>query len=282
VKYDFLELGKRDSVIRKDLEKLRRYGIKNDLILEIYSSGFVWDANGNYFPVFPSAIMPGEGMVLHNLILNNRIERSLEIGFAYGLSTMFICQGYADRDLKLLQHPNIHTVIDPLQKQLWKNIGLLNLERSGFQSMVRFIEEPSHIALPRLLEEGQLFDLVFIDGAHLTEFVMLDFFYTSRLLNPGGIIVFHDTCMPSVRKVITFILRNTPNFRIEDSFFLDKVPMWKKFTRAISIFFQSPADILVHVIPWLGRCPDLFSRNLCVLCKTEHPDFRCWNHYKSF
>ncbi len=74
-------------------------------------------------------------------------EILLEIGFAYGVSTLFACEALNNN-----QKPCRHIVIDPNQSSLFGGIGLINVERSGYRGLVDFVEEPSEIALPRLLQ----------------------------------------------------------------------------------------------------------------------------------
>ena len=65
--------------------------------------------------------------------------------------------------------------------------------RTGFDFII-FKEELSEIALPSLLKEKEgRFDLIFIDGLHSYDQVMLDFYYANRLIRIGGFIVFDDT-----------------------------------------------------------------------------------------
>lgn len=46
--------------------------------------------------------------------------------------------------------------------------------------------------LPKLVQEGRKFDLVFIDGDHSSEGISNDYFYAMQLIRPGGMIAFHD------------------------------------------------------------------------------------------
>lgn len=48
---------------------------------------------------------------------------------------------------------------------------------------------------------GERFDFVFIDGRHLFDCVLVDFFYVDRLLEIGGYLALDDLWMPAVRKV---------------------------------------------------------------------------------
>ena len=55
---------------------------------------------------------------------------------------------------------------------------------------------------------GGAFGLVFIDGMHLYDFTLVDFFYADLLVPPGGFVVFDDAQMPSVQRVIAYVLSN--------------------------------------------------------------------------
>jgi Methyltransferase domain len=62
--------------------------------------------------------------------------------------------------------------------------------------------------LPKLVSEGQQIDLVYIDGSHLFEDVFVDFYFVSRLLSDGGVLLFDDCSDPHVRKILRFIQTN--------------------------------------------------------------------------
>ena len=91
----------------------------NRIIDQIYKSGMVEDDQGNQYSHSPSSVPYETGLVLYNLIREYKPKRSIEIGFAYGLSTLFICQALADNG------QGMHIAIDPWEKQAYKSIGLL-------------------------------------------------------------------------------------------------------------------------------------------------------------
>lgn len=176
----------------------------NPVLDQIYASGKVMDEAGELHDAFPAAVSREDGMALYDLVRLNGARRTLETGMAFGVATLAICQGLSENE------GGLHTSIDPWQDKWFNRIGLANVNRAGFASMHRFIEEPSYLALPRLLEAGERFDFVFVDGNHRFEYILLDLFYAQRMLEVGGRIVFHDMWMPSVRKAIAFIVRNLP------------------------------------------------------------------------
>jgi len=128
--------------------------------------------------------------------------RTLEVGLAYGMSTLHICEAIRDKpDAR-------HIAIDPLQTTEFDGIGLLNLERAGLRHLLDFYEEPSHECLPKLLGAGVELDFALIDGAHLFDCAFVDFFYIDKMLRPEGIICMDDMWLLAIQKVVKFFLRN--------------------------------------------------------------------------
>jgi len=84
----------------------------------------------------------------------------------------------------------------------------MHLEQTGLREYVTLIEEYSCLALPNLLKDKKQFDFIYVDGSHLFEDVIVDFFYSSRILSENGIILFDDSTDQHVRKVIQFIKKN--------------------------------------------------------------------------
>jgi predicted O-methyltransferase YrrM len=150
-----------------------------------------------------SAISVEEGQFLAGIITARNVVRTLEIGCANGLSSLFICDALRDK-----QNPH-HVIVDPFQTTHWKGKGIANLRAAGFDFW-ELIEKTSDEALPWLLTRGDHFDLVFIDGCHTFDNVLVDFFYAHRLLNVGGVVVFDDVSLNAVKHVVRYVF-NYPN-----------------------------------------------------------------------
>src|SRR5690349_23097786 len=71
-------------------------------------------------------IPTGEGLFLQDIISSLKPTTSLEVGFAYGISTIFVCESLMSVGAKK------HVVIDPDQKTLWKGIGIKNVREAGY------------------------------------------------------------------------------------------------------------------------------------------------------
>ncbi len=160
------------------------------------------DASGKAISPFPTSIPRDDGIAIYNLVRNLKPKKTLEIGMAYGLSTLFICQALFDNG------KGSHSAIDPEQNSRWGSIGMKNLHDCGLEKLCRLYEEDSSYALPRLCAQNERFDFIFIDGIHHFDHALLDFFYSDRLLAGNGYIMLHDTWMPAIRKLRKFILTN--------------------------------------------------------------------------
>jgi predicted O-methyltransferase YrrM len=197
----------------------------NDLIRQIYRTNYVQDAGENLINAELSAVEYDDGMALYNLVRKSGAKNTLEIGLAYGLSALFVCQAHCDQG-----ESGSHTAIDPQQSSYWKSIGSLNIERAGLGRFFQLYEGCSYTVLPQLLEKNARFDLIFIDGMHTFDYTLVDFFYADLMLNPGGYIIFHDVWMPSVRKALMYVLQNR-NYRLAPESLWDPTNLGKRIWR---------------------------------------------------
>ncbi len=155
------------------------------------------------------------GSTINNLLTIQGImdqikpANTMEIGMAYGISTLL----FALKHEELSGNPkNQHYSIDPFQISHWDSCGLMLLERERLTNYISYFESFSSIQLPKWVEQGLKFDLIYIDGSHLFEDVFIDYYYCSRLLNANGIMLFDDCRDPHVLKVIKFIKSNMSDF----------------------------------------------------------------------
>lgn len=151
-----------------------------------------------------------EGEFVQSLIRKHRPRVVLEVGCAYGISSLYIGEA-------LREHGGTkHIIIDPGQhfpygrgpNTGFEGIGLANLKRAGYYDRVEFYEEASFECLPKLLARNEKIDFAFLDGEHTFDYVLVDFFYVDKLLSVGGIIVFDDLQYASIRKVCRYVLTN--------------------------------------------------------------------------
>jgi predicted O-methyltransferase YrrM len=250
-------------------------------ILErILAAGTVEDEHGNVLPLRDN-ISAHEGQRISACIGRYGIERTLEVGCAYGISSLYICDAISKQP-----HPH-HVIIDPAQSTGWHNVGVQNLRRARF-TFWELIEQPSALALPSLLGRGLKVQFALIDGWHTFDQVLLDFFYVDQLLEDGGIVAFDDVDKTPINRVVRYV-SNYPNYSIVESVNDSPLPKFSLKHRLFDFFLRR----LTNAVPsrvreeyftasCLRPCENLRSGVNMVFVQKSGPDTRTWDWYKSF
>jgi len=149
-----------------------------------------------------TSIRAVEGEFIHQWVKNRGLNKTLEVGFAYGASTACIMSA----------HSGTHTCMDPVQED-YQNLGVSNMESLGYSDRLSFHPGYSRDVLPRLYAEQRTYDFAFIDGSHLYDGIFIDFYYVDLMLSAGGFVLFHDAWMRSTQMVASFIKSNRKDYK---------------------------------------------------------------------
>lgn len=234
----------------------------NTILSEILRSNQVVDARGELRPLTVN-MDQAEGELIVRVFEAVKPDLSLEIGFAYGVSTLFACSAL-DRNSKFARH----IVVDPCQSSLYEGIGMLNLERAGYDRFVELIEEPSETALPRLLHARTRIQAAIIDGWHTFDHALVDFFYVNKMLDPGGVVIFDDVNMPAIARLIGHVL-TYPAYRFFDATPIARAP--------------NPFVALRRRFHGFGRSATHSRDNpSCVALQKTDDDTRDWDWHRDF
>ena len=173
----------------------------------------------------------------------------------------------------------LHHACDPFQSTYAKNAGLRNVEAAGLSGLLRFQEAFPEVVFPDLPR----LQFAFIDASHLFDLSMLDFVLVDKKLDIGGVVAFHDLWMPSLRKVIRFLLAN----RGYEIICATTQTAAGGGVRSLAKHFMSR---FLRVLPRANDifCPELLEPweefgigNLALLRKTSD-DSRDWRHFQRF
>lgn len=154
------------------------------------------------------AVSRAEGEYLYKFITQKNLSKTLETGLGYGFSAVYI----------IAATHSSHIAIDPYAKdEVYQGIALKNAQRFGFEDLLEYKEEFSHIALPKLLNEKQQFDFIFIDGSHKFDNAFIDWYFCDLLLEQKGFIVFDDSWMRPIQRLVEFIRKNRLDYQEHQS-----------------------------------------------------------------
>ena len=148
------------------------------------------------------SVSDAEGAYLYDLVRRTGASRTVECGLGLGASAACILAASSGR----------HVVADPNQRAS-DSPGLANLTRLGLDDRVEFHQTASHVMLAQLASQGRTIDFAFVDGRHLYDYILVDFFLIDQILERGGHIVLHDAWLRSTSLVAAFIARNRRDYR---------------------------------------------------------------------
>ena len=151
-----------------------------------------------------SAIHRDISAFIHQLVLITRPHTSGETGFASGTSAVAAMSA---------EWPNAtHYAIDPFQPAFASHglRAVRGLADAFPTSTPRFVHvnETASFGLAWLARRSTCLDFFFMDDGHKFDDNLAELYTVSKLLSIGGVLMLHDTWLPSVRKTMSFIRTN--------------------------------------------------------------------------
>ena len=143
-----------------------------------------------------------EGKLLYYLA-KERKGTIVEIGSWMGKSTIWMGFGSHDGHKAIIYSIDPHNQapeygIDGIESTYPKFIE--NIERAGVDDVCVFLVKTSEEAVKQFADDSV--DLIFIDGSHEFDYVNLDYQCWFPKLKQGGVMAFHDSKEPDVRRVV--------------------------------------------------------------------------------
>jgi predicted O-methyltransferase YrrM len=181
----------------------------NALLEEIFTTRHFTNSNGQQVNV-DSETSRDQCQYLQDIILKNHFTDTLEIGFAYGTSTLSIVEAVAANNGR-------HTVIDKFEINSYGGNGLDLVRQAGYADRLEFVEKFCYEILPEYMLAGRKFDFAYIDSTKQFDWLMIDFFYIDKMLKIGGIVTFDDVNFESIRKLLRYISR-FPGYKVYSQF----------------------------------------------------------------
>jgi len=254
---------------------------------DVLRSGRVSTAEGRVVHAHSYMHIPrDECELLYRQVAATRATQAVEVGMAFGISTMCLCDALSrNTSPETGQRPHL-VVVDPFQNgNIWQGVGLAQIRSASFDDVVQFYERPSQVVLPELAAKEYRIQFAFIDGSHMFDEVLIDFFYLDQMLEIGGVIVFDDVGLQPVNAVVRFVLANR-NYELVEVLELLRTGVGnrrkrleKRFLRRLGRTDRDPAPAhqdLFRQIEWA------YSVALRKVARDSRPWVRPWEHYHAF
>lgn len=131
--------------------------------------------------------------VLRDWLMAEQAQVVIEVGLAYGVSTLAIAEALVANGAS----DNAHVIIDAFQDQ-FDDAGWELLVSVGLSGLCSLKRERSQLFLATLAAEDFVADAAFVDGSHTFHNVFVDLFFLSELVRPGGLVILDDCSWASV------------------------------------------------------------------------------------
>ena len=220
-----------------------------------------------------------QGIFLQDIFDVVKPKRTVEVGFAYGISAMFILEKHRQMGAS----EGAHIVIEP--DSYWGTAALHNIEKEGLGKYLQIRKDYSDKILTQLFHENYRIQYAYVDTTKQFDVVMQDFYFINKILDVEGVVILDDCGggWPGVQRVARFI-NTLPHFKILATHNKIKITMKKRIARFVLSF-------IIKMIPLKNRFYPTFNFKTdeelgldfsCIAFQKKYEDKREWNWDKAF
>lgn len=220
-----------------------------------------------------------QGLFLQSIFDIIKPVRSLEVGFAYGISTMFILEKHKE----IGSLAEAHLVIEP--DSYWGTAAVHNIEKEGLIKYLNIQKAYSDKILTQLFLENYKIQYAYIDTTKQFDVVLQDFYFINKILEVGGVVILDDCggVWPGVQRVARFI-NTLPNYRVLACHNKIKSTNRKSIAKYLLSFLINRLPFKKKIYPTINFKTDeeLGLDYSCIAFKKAGEDNRSWNWDKTF
>lgn len=231
------------------------------------------NANGDTIPLHSNTSLK-QGYFLQQMFDLVKPEKSIEVGFAYGISSMFILEKHRELQSKA----GAHIVIEP--DIYWGGAAEFNINKEGLLHYLDVRRDFSDKVLAKLFLENVRLQYAYIDTTKKFDAIMQDFYMINKMMDNGGVVILDDcggSC-PGVQRVARFI-NTLPNFKVLGAFEKNRISFKKQVATRI-------VTLIMGLLPFKNKIYEGidFSTNAqlgldfsCIAFIKHAEDKRKWN-----
>jgi len=219
-----------------------------------------------------------QGLFLQRIFDEIKPKKTLEVGLAYGISTLFILEKHRE----YLSIPKSHIVIEPFP---WDGVAEYNIQKESLSAFVDIKYLKSDEVLPRLFYENQHIQYAYIDTTKNFDTVLHDFYFIDKILDLNGVVIFDDCggTWPGVQRVVRFV-NTLPHYKIYAMHNKQKIALKKNtMKKIISIILGFlPFKKVLYPTICFKSDSELGLDYACIAFQKHSHDKREWNWDSAF
>lgn len=217
-----------------------------------------------------------QGLFLQKIYDQIKPKKSLEVGLAFGISTLFILEKCGEYD----GEDKSHVVVEPFS---WGNAAVYNIEKAGLSKYLDIRRDLSDKVITEMYLKNERIQFAYVDTTKVFDTVLQDFYFIDKILDVGGAVIFDDASTGGINLVMRFI-NSLPHYEIIGKH--EKIDYGKKYRAGEKVFQK-----LMKLIPFKKKFMPYYafetSHQLgldyrCIAFKKIKNDERKWDWEKSF
>ncbi|MBC7887146.1 MAG: class I SAM-dependent methyltransferase [Ferruginibacter sp.] len=220
-----------------------------------------------------------QGIFLQKIFDRVKPANSLEVGFAYGISAMFILEKHREAG----SEDGAHLVIEP--DSYWGTVAIHNIEKEGLTKYLQIRRDYSDKILTQLYHQNHRIQYAYIDTTKQFDTVLQDFYFINKILDVGGVVILDDCGggWPGVQRVARFI-SSLPHYKILEGYNKIEISLKRQLAQSILSFTMGMLPFKKKCYPTINFKTDaeLGLDYTCIAFQKEAGDSRSWDWDKTF
>ena len=245
---------------------------------KIFATRTIQDTGGMHIPLHSNTSME-QGIFLQKMFDLVKPKRSLEVGFAYGISTLFILEKHRENN----SEDEAHIVIEP--DDYWGTAAVHNITQEGLLRYLQIRKNYSDKILTQLFHENYRIQYAYIDTTKQFDVVMQDFYFINKLMDIGGVIILDDCGggWPGIQRVARFI-NTLPHYKKLEGHIELKYSVKKKMAKYFvsSIIRMLPFKKKLYETIDFKTDKELGINYCCIAFQKISEDIRNWDWDRTF